>query len=175
MSLTKDEVAEMVQAVANDNESVRRIHEGTVVADILPDAIGLNGSVRNWGYVACGMVTFGKACSPLNEEYANKVCTGISSATADAISAAVQCRVALVSRVAKVTTISRVGFLGTDHTATHIFMTDGTEYVLDFHATLNSRNPMVHKAADWRNSTGGVTFKSFTGFADTAEPAAPTK
>jgi hypothetical protein len=165
----------MVQAVANDNESVRRIHEGSVVADILPDAIGLNGSVRNWGYVACGMVTFGKACSPLNEEYANKVCTGITNATSTAIKNAVQCRVALVSRVANVGSISRVGFMGTDHTATHIIMTDGTEYVLDFHATLNSRNPMVHKATDWLKSTGGVTFKDFKGFTDTAPPATPTK
>ena len=175
MSLTKDEVAEMVRAVANDNKSVRRIHEGSVVSDILPDAIGMNGSIRNWGYVACGMVTFGKACDSRDEEYENKVCTGISSATVGAISAAVQCRVALVSRVAKVTTISRVGFLDTEHTATHIIMTDGTEYVLDFHATLNSRNPMVHKATDWLKSTGGVTFKDFKGFTDTAPPATPTK
>lgn len=163
MALTKTEATEIVNAVASDAECLRRIKEGAVVADKLPDAWGINGSIRNWGYVACGMLTLGKGCNPNDAEYAEKVCTGITEATVIAISGAANCRKALVGHIKKVTSISRNGFMGTDHTATEVIMSDGSEYVFDWHATLNPRNPMVHKAADWLRSTGGTVFAKFSG------------
>lgn len=164
MSLTKSEATEIVNAVAADAESLRRIQEGAIVADKLPDSWGINGSIRNWGYVACNMASFGNACDPRDAAYAEKVCTGITDATIKAITDASNCRKALAGRIKKVTSISRVGFMGTDHTATEVIMDDGSEYVFDWHATLNPRNPMLHKAADWSRSTGGRTFASFAGF-----------
>lgn len=164
MSLTRTEATEIVNAVVADAEAVRRIEEGSVVSNKLPDSLGVNGSIRNWGYVACGIVTFGKACDPTDSAYAEKVCTGIAERTAKVVGDATQCRRALVGRVKTVTTISRNGFAGTDHTATLIIMDDGSEYVFDWHATLNARNPMIHKAADWKRSTGGIVYNKFTGF-----------
>lgn len=164
MSLTKAEANEMVNAVLADAESLRRIREGNIIADKLPEGLGINGSIRNWGYVACNIATLGKACDPRDAEYANSVCTGIADQTATAIQEAAKCRVLLANRLAKATVISRLGFMDTDHTATHIIMVDESEYVFDWHATLNARNPMIHKAADWKRSTGGVLFAKFSGF-----------
>lgn len=164
MSLTKAEANEMVNAVLADAESLRRIREGNIIADKVPDSLGISGSIRNWGYVACNIATGGSACDPREAEYAESVCTGIADQTAKAISEAAKCRVLLASRLEQATVLSRLGFMGTDHTATHIIMVDKTEYVFDWHATLNPRNPMIHKAADWKRSTGGVLFAKFTGF-----------
>ncbi len=163
MSLTKAEAAEIVNVVAGDAECLRRINDGAWVADKLPNRLGINGSIRNWGYVACGMISFGKACDPSDAEYAEKVCTGITEATVTAISGAMKAKKTL-GRITKVTSVSRNGFMGTDHTATLIIMDDKSEYVFDWHATLNSRNPMIHKAADWKRSTGGQVFNTFSGF-----------
>ena len=138
MSLTKSEATEIVNAVVADAESLRRIKEGAIVADKLPDSRGINGSIRNWGYVACNIVSGGKACDPTDAAYAEKVCTGIAEATAKAISTAANCKVALAGHISKVATISRNGFMGTDHTATEVIMSDKSEYVFDWHATLMS-------------------------------------
>ena len=129
-----------ISAVLNDKESMRRA-DAPVLSTIMPDGLGWTGSMRNWGYVLSGQ-------DPTDDKIASKVCTGIAEQTAKAIEAAIKSGKA--KDIESVGTIDRKkGALGVYHTATEVTLKDGRKFVLDFHATLNPRNPEVSTREEW--------------------------
>jgi hypothetical protein len=153
MSLSKGTAQKIVDAVSQDSESQKRI--GSSLATVLPDGWGVTGALRNWGLVLSGQ-------DPTEKEIADIVCTGIADATSAAITSALKGEKPL-TEVAGATTVSRRVW-GTDHTATLIKMADKSEYVFDWHATLNVFNPLIFKVDDWKMGQGGVQLHEFQGF-----------
>lgn len=141
--------------VASDPEARKRIDSN--IPNIMPSRWGVSGSLRNWGYVAIG-------ADASEAEYADRVCTGISDACSAAINGAVKAKDARVRSVKHAVPVSRVRF-GVDHTAVRITMTDDQNHMFDWHATLEAKNPMLHRTeALWVKGDGGVTLDDFEGF-----------
>jgi hypothetical protein len=159
MALAKQAAMQIVAAVRSDPECLRRIKS------VIPDLGGYAGSVRNLGYI----FTFQ---DPTDPETAAKVCTGIAEQTMTAINNALGPidhagrpeKGSAIPDVESANTIDRV-HLSTHHTATLVSMKDGTEYVFDWHATLNVENPLIYESPErWQVDKGSVQFKHFSGF-----------
>lgn len=152
MPLTRATAQAIAKVVSSDAECIRRI---APIYNWVPASWGVAGALRNWGYVATGE-------NPIDPKIANTVCTGIADATSTAINKAVA-----AGRLAGVTTagtIDRTGTMGVFHTATLITLSDGTQAVFDWHATLRTDDPMISKVGEWKTSTGGSPLSSFSGF-----------
>lgn len=161
MALTKSQATAIVDVVAADPISILRIEKSSadpLTARMVPESLGISGAMRNWGFVAIGADSSDPAVAMF-------VCTGIAEATSTAIEQAKAAKPGSLPGVKSAGQVSRVGTLGTDHTATLITMDDGSEYVFDWHATLNPRNPMISKKSDWMRSSGGTTYFHFAGYA----------
>ncbi|GGG25016.1 hypothetical protein GCM10010964_11300 [Caldovatus sediminis] len=99
------------------------------------------------------------------DEQARLVCTGIAATTAAAINKALRTAKpgSSLALVARADSHDRQGTT-TAHTATGIWMRDKSFHVFDWHATLQSDNPMLY-ASDAAFSAGdGVLFAVFNGF-----------
>jgi hypothetical protein len=131
--MTRADAQAVVDIVAADPESNRRIDSN--IDGLIPASWGVAGGVRNAGYVALYMASFGRFGDPTDVEYADRVCTGIADATSKAIDKAVQNRDARVRRVRRAGVVDRTRY-GTAHTATSVMMIDGQTHVIDWHATL---------------------------------------
>jgi hypothetical protein len=117
------------------------------------------GFHRNFDYNVFG----GK--HPDTDEYTqDRVCYGIAAHTAMAIGDQVRNRKAGEVRTAGITRErSRFGFR---HTATLVKMKDGSEYVFDWHATLDILNPLLYRSEDhWARDQGGVFYMDFQSWA----------
>lgn len=147
MGLSKKTAQAVIDAVTKDTESRRRIDS---VLSYLPDGLGIAGSIRNIGIML-------KDWNADDVESANHVCTGIADATEAAI------KKAKIPEISEVGTADRV-YRSVYHTATLIKTNDGGEYVFDWHATLNSLNPLIFRKNDWMEDKNGVQFAGFTGF-----------
>lgn len=162
MALSKSQATAIVEVVAAHPPSIARIQKDpwrdSALTHALPDSWGATGASRNWRLVLTGR-------DPTDPAIAATVCTGIADSTMEALTKALNGRPGALPGVKSINVLSRNGTLGTDHTATLIVMADGTEYVFDWHATLNPRNPMISKKRDWLDSRGGITYVHFTGFA----------
>jgi hypothetical protein len=99
--------------------------------------------------MVCNLVSFNHACNPNDYEYSSRVCTGIAE-SAKAIIESSLGRGAF-REVKAVDVISRRGFLGTDHTALIVGLTDGDAVIIDWHATLDPEHPVVKTIEDWCN------------------------
>jgi hypothetical protein len=92
-------------------------------------------------------------------------CIGISMTTAEVLQAALTRgsagMKAKLSNVRNVSTCGRISSYGVHHHATWIVMKDMTEYVFDWHPTLNTRNPIISRRADWGRCRGEVEFSRF--------------
>lgn len=160
--LSRNEARAICAIVASNPEANRRIDSN--IDGLIPASWGAAGSIRNLGYVVLGMATLGMYADPSDKEFADRVCTGISDATAAAINAAVARKDARVRNVVSAVPISRV-FRGVDHTATRVQMLDGQQHVIDWHATLDVANPLLFRTVrDWVNGNAGVTVQDFTGW-----------
>jgi hypothetical protein len=160
--MTKEDAKAIVDVVSTDPEAVKRIDSN--IDAIVPASWGIAGGIRNAGYVALNVVTFGAYADPTEEEFANRVCTGIANATSDAINRAVRAKDARLRRVAAASVVNRT-YRGTDHTATSVAMIDGQIHVIDWHATLDQENPMLYRNVhEWSTSSGGIPFKDFSGW-----------
>jgi RHS repeat-associated protein len=137
-------VQDIVDGVARDpsfveqTDSILKYHPGAVAGDL-----------RNIGYMVCNLVSFNHACNPNDYEYSSRVCTGIAE-SAKAIIESSLGRGAF-REVKAVDVISRRGFLGTDHTALIVGLTDGDAVIIDWHATLDPEHPVVKTIEDWCN------------------------
>ena len=81
--LTIDDATHIAAIVSVDAEASKRIDSN--IDGLIPASWGVSGGLRNAGYVALGMVSFGMLGDPTEPEYANRVCTGISDAASAAI------------------------------------------------------------------------------------------
>ncbi|MCA9011715.1 MAG: hypothetical protein KDB01_18305, partial [Planctomycetaceae bacterium] len=142
----------IVQAVSADATAFSRI-DG-FIAKFVPDSLGIAGSLRNIGLMIAG-------ADPTEPEVANVVCVGIANAAAAAIEKALKSS-AGIADVKSAGTIDRDKPVS--HTATLVVMKDGSEYVFDWHATLNVNNPLMSTAAEWRKNGSGVMFTKFSGW-----------
>lgn len=160
--LGRAETDEIAAVVAKDPEASKRTDSN--LNAVLPASWGVAGGFRNAGYVALGMVTLGRLGDPTEPEYANRVCTGISDASSNALNAAVTKRDARVRNIVQTVPISRV-LDGVDHTAVQLVMRDGQKHVFDWHATLEAENPLLFQTpVSWVKGSGGVPPKDFCGW-----------
>lgn len=162
MVMSRTDAAAVVELVASDHESTKRI--SSLIDGVLPDSWGLSGSIRNVGYVIGHMVTLGHWGDASEKEFADRVCTGIADATSRAINAAVAKKDPRLRRFSKAVTVDR-NIKGTAHTATGLITISGAEHVFDWHQTLNEKNPMIYRTLiEWKHNSGGVTFDDFKGW-----------
>ena len=160
--MTRTDAQGVVDIVAADPESNRRIDSN--IDGIIPASWGIAGGLRNAGYVALYMASFGRFGDPTEVEYADRVCTGIADATSNAINKAVKDRDARVRRVRSAGVVDRARY-GTAHPATSVMMVDGQTHVIDWHSTLDQKNPMMYRTlAEWKADVGGVALEAFTGW-----------
>lgn len=117
------------------------------LATLLPDGLGVAGGIRNFGYAVAN--TYTGAMDPGDPETAAKVCTGIAHSTSLVITAAIAR--GQLPEVKSATTIDRNADSKVlpPHTATLVVLADDSEYVFDWHATLNSSNPKVLPKNSW--------------------------
>lgn len=153
----------VISAVERDAEAFRRTKSW--LATILPDRLGVTGSVRNFGFAFANTFSGGRLADPTGAKIEALVCTGIASATAKAINNA---KIPGVMA----STINR--FRPLDHTATLVYwlppdppglgpkttqwiaQNSGpgkaikpAEWVFDWHHTLNPSNPTVLSKSSW--------------------------
>ena len=166
MPLSRGLALAIVGAVAADPECNRRIN--SPIGSILPSRLGWAGSVRNYGYALVGTYAAlpqGKYSAQPTKEQDDLVCYGIRDATMDAIKAAIK----KAKPGDSLKTISEVSYVVRDnpivHTATLIVMSKTSAYVFDWHATLDTGNPMMYPSAEaFDKGEGSVTFAKFTNF-----------
>jgi hypothetical protein len=160
--LTVEEATGICGVVASDPESSKRIDSD--LDSLVPASWGIAGGLRNAGYVALGMVTFGRYGDPTEPEFANRVCTGISDAASLALNRAAARGDARLRNLQGATPVSRI-LKGVDHTAVQIEMKDGQKHVLDWHATLDAQNPLMFRTpGQWVKGEGGVPRRDFRGW-----------
>lgn len=92
------------------------------------------------------------------------ICIGIANLTVEAINAGVKVGTLKKAGVKEAVFCDRA--TGIAHAATRVKMADETDYVFDWHCTLNVKNPMVYQTEDWHNCTGGETLANFEGYKD---------
>lgn len=160
--LSKIDARNIADIVAKDPEASKRIASN--IDEVIPASWGIAGGIRNAGYVALGIVTFGNYGDPTDPEYANRVCTGISDAASAALNKAVKSKIASLRNLIVATPISRE-LRGVAHTAVQLTMRDGQKHVADWHATLNAENPLLFQSpAKWTKDEGGITLEQFDGW-----------
>ncbi|WP_165247086.1 hypothetical protein [Paludisphaera soli] len=145
--LSAETAKQIVRSVVRSSPSRKRID--STLARVMPNRLGLTGSLRNLGMIAMGY----QGDEP---EAAALSCVGIADVTTDDVKAA------KIAGVREVRPHSRE-YLNIAHTATLIVMDDGSEYVFDWHATLQSSDPLIFKRADWDRGKGGVRYSGFKG------------
>jgi hypothetical protein len=87
-------------------------------------------------------------------------CTEIAETAAAAIARSQR----MIPGLSEVGTMSRSS--GYAHAGVHLTMQDGSQYVVDWWATLDVTNPLVFKAKDFDEDrkSAAIPFKQFTGF-----------
>lgn len=95
---------------------------------------------------------------------ADRVCTGIARLTSEAIARKkFEKKLKEVKRPQPTDERSFLGFL---HTATLITMQDDSNYVFDWHATLDILNPLLFPSHNsWKRDEGGLYYIEFQGWA----------
>jgi len=163
MKLTRGLAKAIVDVIAIDKEAQRRID--SALAYIIPDSFGGAGGVRNFGFAL--IETYTGNGQPTKEQD-SLVCYGIAEYTYELINKAI----AKSKQESMLRTIKKASYINRDlyniaHQATLITFQDGTEVVFDWHATLNSKNPLIYPSPeDFRKGTNSVTFDNFTEFND---------
>jgi hypothetical protein len=161
MALSRNVAQKIIDVVAADAECWRAIDPNPNKYDPLR-AVGqkvaefaqISGGLRNAAMLAAGK---GQG----DEVFDRKICLGIALVTQKAILKAVTAR--QLPEVLSCAGLHRVHW-GIHHQATWVRMADDTEYVFDWHATLNVRNPSISKAPNWLKGEKGVLFWWFLGF-----------
>ena len=167
MTLSRGLAAAIVDVVVNDPECVRRIDSG--FATVFPDSLGIAGAARNFAFAFAGTyasLAQGKYSAQPTKDQDDLVCYGIRDATMAAIEKAIK----TAGPGDSLKSISEVYFSIRDeplvHTATKIVIANTYDYVFDWHATLNTRNPIIYPSEkDFEANKGSKEFASFTGFA----------
>ena len=166
MPLSRGLAVAIVNVVASDPECRRRID--SALATVLPDSWGIAGGTRNFAYAFVGTyasLAQGKYSAQPTKEQDDLVCYGIRDATIEALQKAIK----KAGPSDSIKSISDVDYAIRDnpivHTATKIVIAKGSEYIFDWHATLNTKNPIIYPSEkDFEANKNSVVFSSFTGF-----------
>ena len=118
------------------------------------EGLWLAGSIRNIALILGGMYEADR------ESFDRVSCVGISKNTAEAVNFASARGTKLLPTVRNSSICHRV-LHKVHHNGTWIVMTDRTEYVFDWHATLNIRNPVISTRKDWTKGQGAIDFFHF--------------
>jgi hypothetical protein len=173
MPLTRDQVQAAVDIVSADPDCRRiiglpmeyetadgwptGIPRNVVLMDQAMEQLGMKGWMRNVfieGPHAVGAMD--------TADYEKMLCGGVAAATV----AALRSRKGSIPHLKDVELTDNRCVRGWWHIATLLRMDDGAEYVLDWHKTLNVRNPWVSRYADWWAGQNEVQFREFKGFSD---------
>lgn len=166
MALSRSTAKEIIDIVSHDTKSTESI------SSVFSYFGSIAGSVRNAAMVGAdlpaNLVNFLGLETTKNfpEGTWNRekwICSGIAKLTTEAINKAVLIQKKL-PKVRFAREIKRTG--GNDHYATQLVMRDGSDYIFDWHATLNVRNPRIYRVRNWHSAlTGsGYTYENFMGF-----------
>jgi hypothetical protein len=117
------------------------------------------GSVRNAYYITKNLL-LGREIEQ-DDYQSSRICIGIVASTVKALSRALMQK--RLPEVKAVSGSSRV-LHGIHHTATWVRLADETEYVFDWHPTLDLENPMLSKADDWNRNGLSTPYALFGGF-----------
>lgn len=173
LALTRSIATQIVETVMADGECKRRIpkvYDSALIKSPLSRAVGrtigklgIAGSARNLSNPKMFLVP---GYAPTQEE-SDLACTGIASATADALNARAKREPAFP--VAMADSVSRESeLLGVHHTATSVKLRSGESFVFDWHATLMIGNPMIHPSIDaWMHDLDGILYSRWNGKAST--------
>ena len=169
--MTSKELKDIIDFIKKDPEAVKRIDS---IWATLPDEFGLAGTFRN---TAFQIADFGaQSLAEKIQEYGSSgypqfsidfsawieknVCTGIASITSEIIQKEINKGNPLFKNFVKVTDPQRL--TGDTHHATVFTDKNGDTFVLDYHSTLNTDNPMVFKSKeDWDNMVNGQTAEDY--------------
>jgi hypothetical protein len=167
MALTVEQAREIVNIVASDSECGRRINS---VLKIVPPQYQASGFIRNtlitvgFDMVPDILDTYGiqKRKGMQSDEFRYHCCNGIADAVMDVFSHH--------RKLPFIKSVSKGDSKSTDHTAPQFAMTAGGEYVFDWWLTLDIRNPILWRKADWEQFTNpafsnkGTQYRYFEGF-----------
>jgi hypothetical protein len=164
MALSKEQAAKIVEVIAADANCCHRIGSPPTQKELASDPTFVSmtkKSLERAGYA--GAVRNAALMFFMSKEELNEInCAGIAAATIKPLIAALSSGKLLgVRKVAttnRETTVFRIG-----HVATWVAMQDGSDYVFDWHATLNPANPAINLTSFWTTGTSGTNFDSFTG------------
>ena len=160
MALSKETAGKIIEIVATDTECRRIIEPNASLPSFNPGTAlflrfsHLAGSVRN-----AGMMMQGKYVG--DKDFDEKICLGIALVTFRAILNGI--KQGKLPELHTAGSTHRVHW-GTHHEATWIRMKDDSEYVFDWHATLNLRDPVISKIEDWEKAQNGINYFLFRGF-----------
>jgi hypothetical protein len=162
MALTIPAANWIVDVVRMDPQCLRQIE--SVLSHVLPDDWGIAGGLRNLGFMA--QFKTPKDADPY-------ICTGIADVTAAAIEKALATgsgntgiqSAGTVGRHPPTFKLGNHEFLEVDHAATLILMQDKSNYVFDWHATLNVADPKMYPSKlDFQKARHGILFVDFGGW-----------
>jgi peptidoglycan hydrolase-like protein with peptidoglycan-binding domain len=183
--LSTEVAREVVRAVSNDPECRKSI--SSVLAYFLPPDKGWTGGVRNFlmvfadipNYALEEVVNAYRRSSaskgdkteryvapknfPPNAPHVDRIiCTGIAEATANTINRVLTSSRTLSQHVQTARMESRR--TGIAHAGTLLQMVNGSQFIFDWHMTLQPENPLIFRAEDWHNRRSGVLYSRFNGF-----------
>lgn len=156
--LYRTEVDAVITLIEKDALAAAAINDplgdNTKIGRFIPDTWA--GGVRN-----VKLMLSGKNPHSDSDTYW-KVCIGIAETVSSLVNANLK-RTPALWRVRNVGTITRnAGATGkTDHTATTLTMDDGQTHVLDWHATLNVRNPALFRSEQDFLADKSVTYENW--------------
>jgi hypothetical protein len=164
MALSRDTAGKIIAIVAADADTCRRIGKPVSSEDLLHDPtmvsifkkrleeLGAAGGFRN------ATLMFLMSTDELNEIN----CAGIAAASVKPLVAAIAA--GKLPEVKKAGANYReTGVFKVGHYATWISMSDGSEYMFDWHATLNPNNPAISTPALWSTGASGINYVNFKG------------
>lgn len=154
MSLSLQTARKVVEIVDSDADCRRVISDP--FKSFLLEKAGLAGSARNAALLAFGWA-FGKGEG--TDEFNDLICQGIAQYTFKALFK----NISKIPELRAVATSHRK-HLGTHHEATWLRMTDDSEYIFDWHATLNIYNPLISRADKWQKAEDQIPLIHFGGF-----------
>ena len=167
MALTVEQAREIVNIVASNAECGRRIN--SVVGIINPE-FNASGFIRN-NLITAGfdvipdiLDRYGiqKRKNMQSQEFRYHCCNGIADAVMDVFTHH--------RKLPFIKEIRKGDCQTTDHTAPLFAMVSGGEYVFDWWLTLDIRNPIIWRRADWdyftnpAHSNKGTQYRYFEGF-----------
>jgi hypothetical protein len=156
MSLSVKLAREVNQVVVNDAACRKQIE--SLLSYLFPDAAGATGTIRNVPLWIFSMIANVSSEDPRIKPW---VCHGIADVTVEAINKVYLGKKKMPVKYAL--TINRSSPM--EHYATNIFLADKSNYVFDWHATLNVSNPKVHTTQSWLEARSGIQLAKFKGFA----------